>query len=293
MPLSRITPRPPAAPARGPLRATRPLSRAECMLCAALALAALLALALPATPLPALYDGFADQRGWGHLPHAADVLSNLPFALAAAWLWGLQRRWQRATACGMEIHAPSIHDSRLFNHCENTHTACSLVRLAAIGLLATAVGSSIYHWAPGDAGLAIDRLGMALAFAGVLGLAVAERVSARAGRALAGPLLLATMAAALWAWRMDDMTPWATVQGTGLLLLLALCARRPLPGSPGVHWTWVVLAYALAKGLEVADHAVFGFTQGWVSGHSLKHLAAALAVLPIGLAMRRHLRQGL
>jgi hypothetical protein len=192
----------------------------------------------------------------------------------------------------MDIFTPSIHDSRLFDQRWNTHTACHLVRLSAIGLLATAVCSGIYHWAPGDAGLAIDRLGMAPAFAGVLGLAVAERVSARAGRALAGLLLLAAMAAALWAWRMGDMTPWATVQGAGLVLLLALCARRPLPGSPGVPWHWVVLAYALAKGLEVADHAVFGLTQGWVSGHSLKHLAAALAVLPIGLALRRHLRQG-
>lgn len=273
------------ASARLQRRHAAPLSHAEWVLCIALILATLLALTLPATPLPASYHGFADQRGWGHLPHAADVISNLPFALAAGWLWWLQRRWLHAP----EKSLPSTNPFAFIDQRQKTHTARSLVKLTAWGLLATAICSSIYHWAPGDTGLAIDRLGMSLAFAGVLGLAVAERVSARAGRLLAGPLLLAAAAAALWAWRMGNMTPWAVVQGAGLVLLLALYTRRALPGSLGVHWPWVVLAYAIAKGLELADHPVFAFTHGGVSGHSLKHLVAAAAVLPIALALQRRL----
>ena len=39
--------------------------------------------------------------------------------------------------------------------------------------------------------------------------------------------------------------------------------------------------YARAKALEFGDHAVFAWTQGWVSGHSLKHVMAALAAWPV------------
>ena len=54
-----------------------------------LAVAALMALAalLPAAALPTGYHEFADQRAWLGLPHAIDVLSNLPFA--ALGVWGL------------------------------------------------------------------------------------------------------------------------------------------------------------------------------------------------------------
>jgi mono/diheme cytochrome c family protein len=37
----------------------------------------------------------------------------------------------------------------------------------------------------------------------------------------------------------------------------------------------------LAKLFEGADHAVFEATGQWVSGHSLKHLLAAGAALPV------------
>ena len=41
----------------------------------------------------ASYHAFADQRGWHGIPHAADVLSNLPFALIGAWaLWSARAR---------------------------------------------------------------------------------------------------------------------------------------------------------------------------------------------------------
>jgi hypothetical protein len=49
------------------------------------------------------------------------------------------------------------------------------------GLVLTALCSAWYHLRPDDAGLAIDRLGMVSAFAGLLGLAAADRISARAG----------------------------------------------------------------------------------------------------------------
>ena len=110
-----------------------------------LGLVALAALA-PATHLPAHYHHFADQRALGGLPFAMDVLTNLPFALAGAW--GLA--WlRRATGLAQPQRA--------------------LAALFFAGLALTALCSGIYHLHPENAGLALDRAGMAVAFAGVVG----------------------------------------------------------------------------------------------------------------------------
>jgi len=49
-----------------------------------------------------------------------------------------------------------------------------------VGFVLTAIGSAWYHLDPDDRGLAWDRMGMVVAFAGVLGLVAAHRVSVRA-----------------------------------------------------------------------------------------------------------------
>jgi hypothetical protein len=53
-----------------------------------LAFAAGGALLGPSVAQPSHYHEFADQRSWGWLPHAMDVISNLPFAL-----WGMVGLW--------------------------------------------------------------------------------------------------------------------------------------------------------------------------------------------------------
>jgi hypothetical protein len=45
--------------------------------------------------------------------------------------------------------------------------------------------------------------------------------------------------------------------------------------------------YALAKVVEVYDGAVFTLTAGFVSGHTLKHLTAAVAIYAIVGALRK------
>jgi hypothetical protein len=71
------------------------------------------------------------------------------------------------------------------------------------------------------------------------------------------------------------------LQGGGMLLIMALALRKPVGGAWGIAWGLVIIIYALAKALEFGDHAVFAWTQGWVSGHSLKHVMAALAAWPV------------
>jgi hypothetical protein len=250
-----------------PCCAGRPaLSRPEVALL--LGVLALLALALfgPHVALPAHYHAFADQRSAFGIPCVMDVLSNGPFALAGvAGLWQLARTPENALLPAQR----------------------TLVALFFAGLLLTTVGSSWYHWQPDDAGLAVDRAGMSLAFAGLLGLAVADRVSDRAGHALAGCVLLLAPVAAVLPLAKGNMGPWAVVQAGGLVLLAALAVRRVRAGALGFSIGAVIALYAVAKGLEVSDQAVFELTQGLVSGHSLKHVVAALAALPVLWALHR------
>lgn len=242
-------------------------SRAEWALAAgALALLALAAL-LPATALPAGYHDFADQRPWLGLPNAMDVLTNLAFVGMGGWLLLALRRSARALCAARR----------------------GLMLLLGLGMVAAGLASGYYHLRPDDAGLAIDRLGMVHAFAGVLGLAVAERISSRAGVATAAAVLALAPLSVLLAWQPGNMTPWSLLQAGGLLLLLLLPLGRLQAGALGFSTLAIVLWYALAKGLEMADAPVLALSQGVISGHSAKHFVAAWAVWPVIAALRaRH-----
>ena len=236
------------------------LSKTETWLLAACA--GLLALAVlgPALAQAADHHAFADRRVLWGIPFAMDVLSNLPFALAGlAGAWTLQR-----------LPAGALGGAQR-----------TMAALFFTGLLLTAAGSAWYHWRPDDAGLAIDRCGMAVAFAGLLGLAAAGRISERAGDWLGGGVLLAAPAAVgVWMYT-GNVLPWAVVQFGGVALLLAFALMRPRADALPIRWGLVLLAYAAAKLLELNDHAVYELTDHRVAGHALKHAVAALAAWPV------------
>lgn len=242
------------------------LERSEIILASACGLLLLLATFGPSLAQPAHYHAFADQRSMWGVPCAGDVLSNLPFG---AWgCAGLLALWRLPRAA---LDAAQLRMSGLF----------------FAGLLFTAAGSVWYHWSPQDAGLAVDRLGMVVAFAGLLGLAAAGRISARAGMFLAASLLLlGPLSVYVWASN-ANVLPWAVLQFGGLALLLWLARRVPLAGALAVHWWQVIALYAVAKCLEQGDHQVYELLGQLVSGHSLKHLVASLAAWPVWAAVAR------
>lgn len=218
----------------------------------------------PSVLQPVHQHDFADHRLWGRLPFALDVLSNLPFALwgmlGMACVWSLVKR-------------------------ERVHVQHVLATLFFAGLLLTAAASSWYHWSPNDVGLAADRLGMTVAFAGLSGLAAAGRVSPRAGLQLAVALLvLGPLSVCIW-FVSGNVLPWLVLQFGGMVLILWLACIKPLPGAFAIRWGFVILIYAAAKLLELADHQVFALTSQVISGHSLKHLVASCAAWPVLAAL--------
>lgn len=214
------------------------------------------------TQLHAHGHPFIDARTLLGVPNALDVLSNVPFVIAG--LWGLlvlrNHRVPRATQ----------------------RAACAFF----IGLLFTGFGSAWYHWAPDATGLVWDRLGMAVTFAGALALAVAERVGqVPARQALRVVLSVAVLSAILPATH-GNVLPWAVVQFGGMALFVWLALQRPAVGAIGIRLGALIGLYALAKTLELGDAAVFHASAETLSGHSLKHLAAACAAWPVIAALR-------
>jgi hypothetical protein len=146
-----------------------------------------------------------------------------------------------------------------------------------LGLIATGLGSACYHWQPHDTGLAIDRYGMVIAFAGVLGAIAAHKVSDRAGQGLGWvSLVLGLASVAWWQWQ-GNLSPYVVLQfgGMGLVLWLSLVPTK----QAGPRWGWLLCAYVMAKLCETFDQPLFDLTQQMVSGHTLKHLWAAAAGL--------------
>ena len=252
-----------------------PLTPCETSLLVALLMACAVACLGPAVSQYADYHAFADQRTLWGLPFAMDVLSNIPFALLGAW--GLVRLGSacvpRARRIGFAALVP----------CDAQRP---LALLFFCGLMLTALCSSYYHLQPDNTGLAVDRMGMLVPFAGLMGLAAADRISARAGQWTAAAVLaLGPIAVAVWALT-GNLLPWSILQGGGIVLIMCLALRRPLAGAWGMPLMAVMAWYVVAKLLELCDHQVLAMAQGWVSGHTLKHIAAAMAAWPVIAVMQ-------
>jgi hypothetical protein len=263
------------------------LAPRERVLLAALALLALVAILGPVVPA-ADAQHFADGRAWGGLPNAMDVLSNLPFAVLG--VWGLYRL-HRLDLAHERDHQPQAGAWAPVPELPANALDCAWLFFA--GLLVTAVGSTFYHLDPDALGLAADRAGMAVAFAGLIGFAICERVSQRAGWSAAWFVLAAGLLAVAVFHESGDVLPWAVLQFGGMLLVLVLSLVRPVEGAIGLKLGPVIFFYALAKMFELGDHAIYEGTQHLISGHTVKHLTAALAALPVLQAVGLMTRKGL
>lgn len=227
-------------------------------------LAAIVA-ALPPLAQDPSYHRFADARTMLGIPNAANVLSNLPFALVG--MAGL-----------VHLLRPAAADptSRFVDRRERR---CWAVAFAGLGL--TAVGSGYYHWAPDSARLVWDRLPMTLAFMGLLAAVVAERASPRLGIALLGPLVAVGLASVIH-WDVTeragqgDLRAYGAVQFYPFVVIPLLVLTCPSRYTRGGDYLVAVVIYGMAKVFEAGERPLFALG-GILGGHALKHLAAALA----------------
>jgi hypothetical protein len=223
---------------------------------------AVVALLLPRIPQPQEYHQFADQRSFLGLPHIGDVVSNLAFAVFG--LWGL-------------VFLLRLDSEQLPRHFLDRRERWPYLFVFA-GSLLTGIGSWYYHLHPDNTSIVWDRLPMTIAFMSLVAAVIAERISLRAGLWLLPILLLIGMGSVLH-WYMSevrgagDLRFYAAVQAYSVLVLV-IALFMPPRYTRGSDLAVVAGLYALAKILEILDRQIFAMGH-IVSGHTLKHLAAA------------------
>jgi len=191
------------------------------------------------------YHAFADARTLLGIPNFWNVMSNLPFVLVGAAGVAFLRKDAAAIA--------------LF-----------------VGILLTGFGSSYYHLAPDDGTLFWDRLPMTIGFMALLAGALGERFGEAAGRHALWPLLALGAASLVW-WRWTgDLRPYVWVQFYPCLVLPILYIWFPATTGTAILITAAAL-YGLSKALEYFDRGIYAASGDMMSGHTLKHLAAAAA----------------
>jgi hypothetical protein len=226
---------------------------------------------VPPIPQDPAYHLFADSREVFGIPNFWNVASNLPF-LVVGW-WGMVFVWRHgsaACAAGLEL--------------------AYFVFFA--GIFLTGFGSGYYHLDPGNDPLVWDRLPMTIGFSGLFSIVTGEFLSPRLGRAILIPLVIAgALSVEYWAFTeargAGDLRAYAMFQFLPLLLVpFILAFRTPVVGAASYYWI-MLLCYVFAKIAELLDAGIFSAGE-IISGHSLKHLLAALAaaVLLYGLAQR-------
>jgi hypothetical protein len=237
--------------------------------------AALVAVFLLSSPVPQdpTYHQFADGRTLLGISNFWNVMSNLPLMVIGLW--------------GTLI---------VFRH----HNSVCLpgLELAYIvfftGITLTAFGSAYYHLNPANDPLVWDRLPMTIGFAGLFSLILGEFVSKRIGRTILIPLLLiGIFSVEYWAYTetsgQGDLRPYVVVQFLPMMLVpVILLTHKPVIGSAKYFW-YMLLFYVLAKLFEFIDSELYA-AGGIISGHSLKHVFAAMASATVLLALmkRRH-----
>ncbi len=220
--------------------------------------------AVPPLQQDAGFHRFADRRSLLGVANALDVLSNLPLLLVGL-LGVLVARDRRCTFVDSWERLPW------------------LVMFGAVA--ATGVGSGLYHLAPSNTLLVWDRLPQTLITMGLLTAVIAERVSLPTARRIFGPLLAAG-AASVFVWiGTGDLRLYAVVQFLPTIVIPLVLLANPPRYTRGVD-LWIALGwYVVARLCELLDYEIYADLG--LSGHTLKHVAAAASVWWLVRMVRR------
>jgi len=218
-------------------------------------------------PQDPAYHEFADTQRIFSVPNFWNVASNLPFLLVGAW--------------GLTI----VREMR-----QQNNELRPVYAVFFVGVLLTAFGSGFYHIAPANQPLVWDRLPMTIAIGGLFAAVIGEYRSRLMGRRLLVPFLaIGALSVIYWHWTesayVGDLRPYAIVQFLPIVVVFILLIVRGSASDLTRSLWWMIGFYVFAKIFEHFDaqiHASFP-----LSGHTLKHVFAALGPAALAVGLRR------
>ena len=231
---------------------------------------AAIAAAFVVEPIPQdlAYHRFSDANPLWGIPNFWNVLSNLPFMVVG--LYGLiaMRGLNKKSLVGV------------------VRIVCLLF---FIGLFFTGIGSGYYHLSPSNSALVWDRLPMTIAFMAFFAFVLSMHLGKKTGCLLLWPLIMVGIASVLyWDYTESigagDLRFYAMIQFLPMLLIPAIVLMFPT-ASYNTESVWAVIAvYFTAKVSEYFDYQLYELIG--MSGHSLKHVIAALSGIAFLLAIK-------
>jgi len=215
-------------------------------------------------PQSPLYHHFADERGFLNIPNFFNVISNIFFLYVG--LYGL-----------IKLLTPGWRKQIYF--AEKNGVIFYIIFFFGIFLIG--IGSSYYHWNPHNSTLVWDRLSMNIALMSLLAAMFNERINPITGW-IALPILLIIGIFSVLYWYHTELVGQGdlrfyifTQTYPALAVLILLCFPTVYTKT---SWLWTALIlYILARVFEIFDFYVYDGTRTLTSGHSLKHVTAAIA----------------
>ncbi|MCO7224252.1 ceramidase domain-containing protein [Pleionea sp. CnH1-48] len=234
-----------------------------------LSLVSLMALALFVVSEPiaqdTAYHHFADSTQYFSIQNALNVLSNLPFIVIGASFVKLLLRRKMS---GQPVN--------------NHHAFLWLF----IGCFFVGLGSAYYHYNPNNMTLVWDRLPMAIAFMSLFVIALSDHFASIKSEKILWPLIAIGIFSVAYWWYGEslgqgDLRIYLLVQFLPMLMIpILLLFFDNNEGSKKAFWVLLGL-YVIAKFFELLDAEVHHHLV-YLSGHSIKHLVAALGLYYFG-----------
>ncbi|MFK8012279.1 MAG: ceramidase domain-containing protein [Marinicellaceae bacterium] len=205
------------------------------------------------------YHKFVDSKNIFGIPNFWNVASNLPFLFIGIY---------------------ALSQFKYLNIIQEIKLSYWLFFFA---VAMVAFGSGYYHYDPNNISLVWDRLPMTLAFMSLFSIIISEFISVRKGQVLLWPLLIIGLFSVLyWLWTesngVGDLRFYVLVQFLPIIFIpiILVCYTTRFNNIVG-YWLLLV-AYIIAKVLEYFDWQLFELSFGYISGHAVKHIMAAIGV---------------
>jgi len=156
-----------------------------------------------------------------------------------------------------------------------------------VGIITLCFTSGYYHWNPNDATLVWDRLSLAVMFMSLVVASMSEHIDPRFDRWMLGPLVMIGLMSVIYWAIFNDLRFYIWAQLTPMLVIPVLIIFYTSKYSHAKYLWITFLFYLLAKITELYDREIFVVNGENVSGHSLKHIFAAIGLFFILQMLRK------